>query len=113
MELYYKANIVKVILSQFLTDDYRIIEKLNRNYPDWKFLTLCDKQSKGYYHRSFSEKDKMFKRDQHINLFASIDILTRSELFVGTFNSNVGMYLGMRMKENKCFGIDFDKWLIW
>lgn len=96
-----------------LTDDYRIIDQLNQYYPHWEFFTLCNNESKGYYHKSFSEKDKIFKRDQHINLFASVDILARSELFVGTFNSNVGMYLGIRMQQHKCFGVDFDSWLIW
>lgn len=96
-----------------LTDDYRIFMELKGQYPTWKFYTLCDEGSTGYYHNAFSKEDKTYKRDQHIKLFASVDMLSKAELFIGTFNSNVGMFLGMRLEKNKCFGIDFDKWRIW
>ena len=95
-----------------LTDDYRIMERLILDYPDWQFFTLCERSSRGYFHDSFTKQDRMFKRNQHLKLFASIDILTDSELFIGTFNSNVGMFLGMRMPKDKCFGVDVDNWAI-
>jgi hypothetical protein len=108
-----KARSLTTCRSAFiLTDDYRIMEKLIQSFPDWQFFTLCERNSMGYFHDSFSKQDKAFKRKQHIKLFASIDILNDSELFIGTFNSNVGMFLGMRMPKDKSFGVDVDNWAI-
>jgi len=39
--------------------------------------------------------------------------LNKAQIFIGTYSSNPGMYLGMRMPKNKTVGVDFDKWLIW
>lgn len=97
-----------------LTDDYRLFETLEKNYQSWKFKTLCNKSEHGYFHNEFiSKSDYKTIQEQHIKLFASMDILAKSHIFVGTFSSNPGMYLGMRMDKNKTFGVDFDKWRIW
>ena len=58
------------------------------------------------------KEDKSIIKEAHINLFASLDILNNSTFFVGTFGSNPGMYLGMRMDSAKCISIDID-WQIW
>ena len=36
-----------------------------------------------------------------------MDILYKSNLFIGTFSSNPGMYLGMRRPKESTLGIDF------
>ena len=95
-----------------LTDDYRVIIELQKNYSQWTFFTLCEKTSLGYYHNAFNKEDNAFKRDQHIKLFASLDLLTKAALFIGTYSSNIAVFLGMRMDRTKCFGVDFDDWRI-
>lgn len=47
-----------------------------------------------------------------ILLFATMEILNRSERFVGTYNSNIGMFQGMR-NPSICSGVDFDHWVVW
>ena len=96
-----------------LTDDYAIIEYLEKHYPYWEFHTFCQTTERGYIHSKFQEQTKEEKKEAHYKLFASIDILSNSSLFIGTFSSNPGMYLGMRMPEGKCIGIDLEKWQIW
>lgn len=96
-----------------LTDDYTVIENLEKKYPLWNFYTLCNKNERGYFHKEFLKKNKAEIRAAHIKLFASMDLLAGAELFVGTFSSNPGMYLGMRMDEGKSIGVDFEKWFIW
>lgn len=96
-----------------LTDDYRIITELNEKYSDYKFYTLCNKNELGYYHDNFSHKCGAEKRNDMIKLFASMDILSNSDLFVGTYSSNPGMYLGMRMDKEKVIGVDLEKWCVW
>lgn len=96
-----------------LTDDYGIIELLDRTYPDWTFYTLCAPEERGYFHQKFKKQSKKIIRAQHLRLFASMDILAASDLFIGTFSSNPGMYLGMRMEEGKAYSVDMPEWRIW
>lgn len=96
-----------------LTDDYGIIQALERHYPEWTFYTLCSPEEHGYYHQTFKRQSKKVIRDQHIKLFAAIDALAASDLFIGTFSSNPGMYLGMRMEEGKAYSVDIPEWRIW
>lgn len=96
-----------------LTDDYRIIEELEIKLPEWHIYTLCGKGERGYMHKEFSKKSSEYKDENLIKLFSSVEILNKSELFIGTFSSNPGMYMGMRKPKSKCVGIDFESWGIW
>jgi len=94
-----------------LTDDYCFINELK----DKSFFvyTLCEKNERGYFHKAFEKNDKLFIKQSHEKLFASIEALSQAQCFIGTFSSNPGMYMGMRMSKDKIFGIDLDKWQIW
>jgi len=96
-----------------LTDDYRIIENMQSEYKDFVIYTLCDKSEQGYFHEKFQKKEKTIIKKSHEKLFASIDILNKAQLFIGTFSSNPGVFLGMRMPKDKAVSVDLDKWQIW
>jgi hypothetical protein len=96
-----------------LTDDYSVYEQLIANYPSWSFYTLCGKDERGYYNDRFKRKSPKLKKARYLKLFASMDILAKSVFFIGTFSSNPGMYLGMRMDEGKAFSVDIPEWTIW
>lgn len=96
-----------------LTDDYTVIEQLRQQYPQWQFHTLCAASERGYFHRDFVKQDKQFKYMQHLKLFANMDICASSTNFIGTYSSNPGMYMGMRIGPERCHCLDFDSWLIW
>lgn len=96
-----------------LTDDYTVIEQLQANYPEWNISTFCEKSERGYFHSDFLKQSSDFKKQKMIVLFASIQTLLRSQLFVGTYSSNPGMFIGMKMLPEQCIGIDFDEWIVW
>jgi len=96
-----------------LTDDYRIIETIREHYPEWKIYTLCRQEERGYLHQEFMQQDKSVIRRQILRLLASIDILARAEYFIGTFSSNPGMFMGMRMEAERCIDVDNRNWMIW
>lgn len=109
-----KAKSLSDIETAFiLTDDYDIIDYIQTKYPTWSIYTLCEKSEHGYYHSNFQQMGKDAIKNAHIKLFASIEICSRSTLFIGTFSSNPGMYLGMRMPLDRCYGLDSEKWQIW
>ncbi len=109
-----KAKEISQIKNIFvLTDDYRLIELLKKEYSSFNFYTFCKEDERGYFHGEFQKNNKDQIRDAHLNLFASIDVLSGSKAFVGTFSSNPGMYLGMRMAGKHCYGVDLEQWQIW
>ncbi len=109
-----KAEMYTEIRNAFvLTDDYRLISELRTAFPEWRFYTLCQPQEKGYYHAEFMKVDMTDRKKSHIRLFSSMVVLEKSSHFIGTFSSNPGMFLGMRMLPENCHGVDFDEWKIW
>lgn len=109
-----KAEQLSTIRDGFvLTDDYLIIEALQNDFPHWHFYTLTSPTERGYFHSEFQKLDKKDKKDNLVKLFASMEVLRKSELFIGTYSSNPGMFLGMCMDETRVYGIDFEKWLLW
>lgn len=109
-----KAEMLSTTKNAFvMTDDYRLVEAFRKQYKEWNVYTLCGEEERGYFHQDFSLKERSFIKEAHQKLFASMEVLSKSRLFVGTFSSNPGMYLGMRMESGQCFGVDLDKWQIW
>jgi hypothetical protein len=95
-----------------LTDDYSLFERLRADYPGWNFSTTCGPEERGYFHEEYQKLDLEAKADKLLNLFAAMDILARAEQFVGTFSSNPGMNMGLRMPGGRVHGIDFESWKI-
>jgi hypothetical protein len=95
------------------TDDYAVVSSLKTLYPDYHFYTLVDESEHGYIHQEFVKKGKDFRTNALLKMFASIDVLSRAKYCVGTFSTNPGMFLGMRMPKGRMVGIDFDNWRIW
>lgn len=93
------------------TDDYRIYEELRKNNPDYTFYTSTSPDEKGYDQNIFIQSSPKHIRQNLIEMFASIQIFLNSELFIGTFSSNPGMFVGMQL-DKKMYGMDFDHWLI-
>lgn len=109
-----KAESLSNIREAFVsTDDYRVISYLKDKCPQWNIFTLCSENEQGYVHSDFMNRDVNYKKDHYLNFFSSVDILTRSQLFIGTFSSNLGMFMGMKFSDEKCYGIDRENWLIW
>ncbi|RZK45336.1 MAG: hypothetical protein EOO61_00140 [Hymenobacter sp.] len=96
-----------------LTDDYTVMEQMQAQYPDWTFYTLCEPTERGYFHNEFVKQDKQFKYRQHLKLFANMDLCANSTNFIGTYSSNPGMFMGMRIGPERCYCLDFDQWVIW
>jgi hypothetical protein len=93
------------------TDDYRIYEELKKSNPEYHFYTSTSPDDKGNDTDKFFASTKENIQRNLIEMFASIDIFLKSELFVGTYSSNPGLFAGMLL-DDKMVGMDFDNWLI-
>ena len=96
------------------TDDYTNVEQLRNAFPEWTFYTLAAENERGYDQASFSRNASTEQRREAVlSLLASMEILRRAKPFVGTFSSNIGMFLGMTMDPEDCLAVDASAWYVW
>lgn len=76
-----------------LTDDIRIFQMLQEKYPEVHWLTLCSSGEKGYVNNSFSSKMGELKLEQMVRFIASIEILMKASLFIGTITAGPSFFL--------------------
>ena len=93
------------------TDDYRIYEQLRDDNPDYKFYTSTSPEERGNDTEKLFASSNDIIRNNLIEMFASVEVFLHSELFVGTYSSNPGLFVGMLIDE-RMVGMDYDKWLI-
>lgn len=93
------------------TDDYRIFEQLRDANSDYTFYTTTSSEEKGYDQDMAIHSLNENIRRNLVELFASIEIFLHSELFIGTYSSNPGLFVGMQI-DDKMIGMDYDRWLI-
>lgn len=93
------------------TDDYRIFEQLKDDNPDYTFYTSTSPEDRGNDTEKLFVSSNDIIRNNLIEMFASVEVFLHSELFVGTYSSNPGLFVGMLIDE-RMIGMDYDKWLI-
>ena len=76
-----------------LTDDYRQYQDLQANYPDVRFLTLCQPEERGYLHKAFSQKSLKNRHKAIIRLLISVDLLLHSRSFVGSITTGPSAFV--------------------
>ena len=95
------------------TDDYSVVEYLFSAYPQYNYFSLTDRSKLGYSQSEFEQLDLDKKRKEVIILLATIEVLCNSKLMVGSFTSNVGMFCGMRLNNDKFMDVEDKDWMIW
>jgi len=93
------------------TDDYGCIETLKRQFPQYNIFTLATPEDRGYNNEAFKH-DTERQRAGCIKMFASMQVIARSDMFVGSMTTNPGMFLGMYMPKDKVAYVDADRWEI-
>lgn len=89
------------------TDDYGTIKLLRANYPEYRFYSLTKEVSAGYDQTAFDNLEKGKKQTHMISLFADIEMLASAKCFVGSYSSNVGLYIAIRRNRENCFYVDY------
>ncbi len=108
-----KAESLTSIRDAFVyTDDYRFFSSLQEKYSSWHFHTLTPEEDRGYFFDEFMRLSPNERAIKTVNMFASMELLSKASLTLCTFSSNVGMFLGMRMGD-RAIGVDMENWMIW
>ena len=93
------------------TDDYRIFEQLRDNNPEFFFYTSTSPEDCGNDTEVFFTTSQDNIRRNLVEMFSSIEIFLKSDLFIGTYSSNPGLFVGM-LAGDKMIGMDYDNWLL-
>lgn len=86
-----------------LTDDYSIIMNIKSEYPEYTIFSLCEKSENGYHNTQFNTYNPTIKKNQLLKLFTSVDLLIKSELFIGVYNSNPDVFIDLVRSDNSYF----------
>jgi hypothetical protein len=92
------------------TDDYTCVETIRRLRPSWRVFSLCPPEARGYDHPEFRRQPAAERRRRTQQLLAEVEIMRGAEVFVGTFSSGIGTFLGL-IREGQTYGVDSEHWM--
>ena len=95
------------------TDDYTNVETLRATRPQWTLYHACDPADRGYDQARYEALSREKKRTDLLDLLVDVEILSHSSFFLGTFTSNVGMFVGLRVSSDRSTGLDSPEWFVW
>lgn len=84
------------------TDDYRNIEMLRMECPEWNIYTLARETEKGYSNGEFNRRKWEEKRKDLVKLFAMVEICINSDLHFGNEHSCANNII-MNCKLEGCY----------
>lgn len=93
------------------TDDYSLYLQLKDANPEWNIYTSAFEYETGFVNSHFLAKSHDQLQNELVKIFASVEIILKSELFIGTYSSNPGLFIGM-LKDNQMIGLDNERWYI-
>ncbi|WP_288880198.1 hypothetical protein [Pedobacter panaciterrae] len=96
------------------SDDYQIIEEAKVLFPERNIIHFNFEGDKGYFMEDFkSNYSKAQQKAKIVQLLAQVEILKNATYFVGTYSTNVGVFVGMARNCQHSYDINDEKWLLW
>jgi hypothetical protein len=101
------SDLKKIFIS---SDDYTVVEDMQKEHPELHLHALVKEEERGYVQAAFAKESKDKRKQDLIALFASIEIMAASVFTIGTYTTNLGLFLGMYMPEDKFISIQKSSW---
>lgn len=76
-----------------LTDDFRQYRELQEQYPDIRFLTLCQTEECGYVHKDFLKVSPTKRKEPIIKLIISVNFLLDARSFIGSVTTGPSVFI--------------------
>ena len=96
------------------SDDHSIMGEIKKMYPKREIYHFNFPDQLGWYKEAFIHGQNVEQQQWDIiRLLAEVEVLVESEYFIGSFTSNVGMFVGMARAGQKVSGTDVRNWIIW
>lgn len=91
------------------TDDFRAFIEA-REAADalgMDVVSTCDERSRGHSTLERTLKNRAYTEDEVVTLIADLAIASESQVFVGTYSSNIGRYIALiHDNPKRCFSLD-------
>lgn len=110
----YKSVLVKTgIKNVFVaTDSYIAFEKLRDLMPkEFNLVTFSDVMTEGWVESEFRARKGEERKTEMLRLFSDVEILIKSNQFIGTYSSCLSQYIGLRRKNLNCLSLD-NSWIL-
>lgn len=88
------------------TDDYRNVEYIKKNRPQWNVYTLTRPEERGYYNSSFNEQSWDYRKDNLLKVFAIVEICINSDLHFGNRQACINHIIKSARNGNSYFELD-------
>lgn len=92
-----------------VTDDENVLFEFQKNYPDKRIYSFFDKNDIRVDEDKFQEADKDYVKNHIIHFLRDIDLLIKSECFIGSYSSNVGRFIALKRNFVNSYSVDC-KW---
>jgi len=88
------------------TDDYSCIEDISNTFKQFNIFTFCEPNKKGYKNITFIKSNSNEKKKEIFSLFLDLYHLCESDIFVGTYSSNIGRFVALYRNLKQSFSVD-------
>ena len=88
------------------TDDFAVIREFQQSCPTYEIFTFCTSDQNGYQQSNFNKATNEQKYSETIQLLTDIECMSKAQHFIGTFSSNIGRFIALRLGLNKCTSLD-------
>lgn len=96
------------------SDDFNVIQEIKNLYPERDIYSFHFEQDSGYFMGDFiSNYTKVEQKEKIIQLLAQIEVLKRADFFVGTYSTNVAVFVGMARDCKNCYDVNGNEWILW
>jgi hypothetical protein len=96
------------------SDDSRIINEAKHFFPNRNFFYFNFEDDNGYFMEDFKLRyTEEQQKNKIIQLLAQIEILKKATYFVGTYSTNVSVFIGMAKNCQCTYDINDKEWLLW
>lgn len=76
-----------------LTDDYGILERVRRDFPQLHWHSLCTPAERGYFNKAFADREPTAKRGQMLRFLAQINAMMQAGFFAGSISVGPSLFL--------------------
>ncbi|SEG51325.1 hypothetical protein [Flavobacterium urumqiense] len=88
------------------TDDNEVLESFKKKFPEFNYLSFCPSTRFGYFQKEYNNAKKHEKRTEVINILKDAYLLSSSEMFVGTYSSNISRFVTLIRNNKDCHSLD-------
>lgn len=96
------------------SDDFNVIKEAKSMYPDRDIYSFEFESDAGYFMHDFlMNYDEEQQKAKIVRLLAQVEILKNADYFVGTYSTNVAVFIGMARNCRDCYDVNDSEWELW